>query len=421
MASTSANAQRAANRRPAVRSTTSPATPVVLGRDEYRVFLLRPKQSPLEITDLGTAVSWSDSAPILTGELQIQDPSPGKPTVSVLEGDRIQLQGRTTASGVWGEVWRMRVQGTSNAIKAGTRGWSLADDLQNLADSTDDFRFVRDRAHKKGWLASEIIRVVCRRYGIPVGALPKTTYRIKRKIAKNASPIDVITDVMKTERVHTGKRFVMRFRRGKLFITPLVRSTLMYEMGPTIIEGTYDTNKAEGFATKLTVRGTQTSAKGKDGKQHKLRKPKKIAVSVSRAKIVARFGVVHRTITLKGLDSTAEARQRGLAELDKRTRPSQKFTFTHPGILGVRRGQAMRLRIPERSVAQVVWITELRHSVAVGDYSMEVTVTFTDPFKLTKADRLARTRAAKAAAKGRKADANSKKKPPKSAKSKVRT
>ena len=407
----SKSSQRRRNRKPRRQVPLAPPKPVVLGRDDFLVYLLRPKQPARPLTSLVTSLSWSDSAPVLTGDLQVQDPSSGKPTVDILAGDQIQLQGRSLSAGVWNEVWRMRVQGTTTSLKAGTRAWTLADDLQNLADSVDDFRFARKKGHRRGWLASEVIRYVCRRYGIKVGALPRTTYRIKNLTKKAASPLDVITDAMKTERVHTGRRYVMRFRRGKLFITPLVREALVYEMGPTIIDATFTTAKDPRFATDLTVLGSSSTHKGKDGKKHKVAKPHKITVRVTSPKSSRRFGVVHRSITLKGIDSRAEARSRGLHEITKSLKPVRTFTFTHPGILGVRRGQAMRLAFPERGLAQVVWITELRHSVSGGDYSMEVTVMFDDPFKLTKADRVARDKAAKAAKHGRKSKATKKRRP----------
>lgn len=406
-------AQRAANRKPAKKPAqpSVPGPPIPLGRDEFRVFLLRPKKPNLEITDLGTAVSWSDDSPILSGDLAIQDPSLGKPTVAVSLGDEIMLQARSVATGAWAEVWRMRVKNTSTSIKAGSRAWTIADDLQNLADSTDDFRFVRGKGHKKGWTATQIIRAVCKRYGIKIGALPNTTYLIKSTVAKDASPLDVITDALRTDRVHTGRRYVMRFRRGKLFITPLVRSNLVYQMGPTIIEATYTLSKEAGFATMLTVRGSVHRVKGKDGKLHTIRKGAKLRVRVSRPSTTARFGVVHKKVTLKGADSVAEARKLGLAELDKRLRPKKEFTFTHPGIIGLRRGQAMRIRTAD--IAQVAWVTGIRHSVGAGDYTMEVTVTFSDPFTLTRAERLAAARAKAAAAKGRKSDKGAKKTKPK--------
>lgn len=413
----SATAQRKANRKPAKRLPgLVPATPIPLATDEFRTFLMKGAKKE-EITHLTTSVTWSDTAPILTGDLQVQDPDASEKTVKIALGDRVLLLGRARASGTWNEVWRMRIEGASVALKAGTRGWSLADDLQNLADSTDDFRFVRGKAHKRGFLASEIVRAVCRRYGIRIGALPRTTYRIKRHVAKDASPIDVITDVMRTERVHTGKRYVMRFRRGKLYITPLVRSALMYEMGPTIIEGTYAIAKATGYATSLTVHGTSSQAKSKDGKKHAVRKARKVTVHVTSPSAVRRSGVVHKTVSLKGIDSKSEARHKGLAEIVKRLKPGQTLTFTHPGILGVRRGQALRLRDRAHALLQVVWVTEVRHSVSPGEYSIEVTVTFDDPFKLSAADKAAIARAKKAAAKGRKAAGSNKKtvkpKPPK--------
>jgi hypothetical protein len=400
--------QRSANRAAAPAHPPVTPPPLPLAQDEFRLLLLRGRKNLGDITYLVTACSWQDTGAIMTGDVSLQDPDPGAGKLSVspqsiLLGDMVELQARAANSAAFVEMWRMRVQQASTATAAGTRSWSLADDLQNLSDSTDSFRFVRDKKqHKHGWTADQVIRFVCQRYGIRIGALPRMSYRMKRMVQNDSSPLDVITEALRTERVHTAHRFVMRFRRGKLFITPLRRSSLMYEMGPTIIEGTLGLTKTEDFATVLTVRGAAHTEKGTDGKKHKVKKGRKIAVRVTSKKSSARFGVVHKTVTLSGIDSSAEARHRGLAEITKRLKPNRQFTFTHPGVLGIRRGQALRIRSRDAALAHVVWVTDVRHSLAPGDYTMEVTVTFSDPFSLTRADKLAVKKAAAAAKKRRK-------------------
>jgi hypothetical protein len=402
MATPSAAARRIEARHPA-KPKYRPSTPKPLGTDEFRTFLLRPGKPAIEISDDTVSVSWSDSGQILTGDLTEQDPDKTQKKVSVMLGDQIMLQGRTTPASAWAEVWRMRVETSALTMLTGTRAWTLADNLQNLADSVDDFRFVRGKAHKQGFLASEVARAVCRKYGIPVGSITRTKYRIKRQIAKNASPLDVITEAYRTERTQTGNRYVIRFKRGKLYITPLVRSSLLYEVGSTIADGTWSLAKSDKYATVLTVHGTPSAHKGKDAKGHTKRRTKKITTRVTRRKFTRRYGTVHKSVTMKGVDSLAEARNRGLALLAKRMTPTRSLTFTHPGILGIRRGQAIRLRDPNKGTLTVCWVTEVRHSVSAGDYSMDVTVTFTDPFKATAADKKAAARFKRAQAKNRKA------------------
>jgi len=130
----------------------------------------------------------------------------------------------------------------------------------------------------------------------------------------------------------------------------------------------------------------------------------------------ARYGVVHQSITLKGIDSLAEARKRGLAKLAQVMKPARTLSFTHPGVIGIRRGQALRLRDWESGAWLVVWVQEVRHSVSAGDYSIEVTVQFTDPFKMTAADKRAEKRFKAAQAKNRKAAAAKRKSKPKPSK-----
>jgi hypothetical protein len=409
----STSARRAENRHPA-KPRYLPHRPGPLGDDEFRTFLLRPKPHSLgtktDISDETLSVSWQDSGAILTGELQEQDPDPTMRKRVVNLGDTVLLMGRAKGFGSWSEVWRMRVKSASLSLKPGTRAWELTDDLQNLADSKDSFKFSRKKPHQRGFLASEIAITVCKRYGIPIGKITRTKYRIKNQTMKDGSPMDVITDAYKTERTQTGRRYVIRFRRGRLWITPLFRSSLLYEMSETIADGSFNLTKREDYATVLTVNGTPTVHKGKDAKGHTKRKTKKVTARVTRQAFTARYGVIHQSVAMKGIDSLSEARKRGLASLSRRMTPKREMTFTHPGVLGIRRGQALRLRDPEKGSMMVCWIQEVRHNVSAGDYSMEVTVTFSDPFKPTQADKRAAARFKRAQAKGRKAAAARKKK-----------
>jgi hypothetical protein len=400
----SAATKRAESRHPA-KPTYVAQKPLPLAQDEFQTYLLKPGNKQVEISDETVSVSWVDSGPVLAGELQEQDPDPQMRKIGVNLGDTIMLMGRSRTEGSFTELWRMRVQSANLSLRAGTRAWNLTDDLQNLADSRDDFRFVRGKAHKQGFLASEVARVVCRKYGIQVGTITPTKYRIKRQIVKNGSPLDAITDAYKTERTQTGVRYVIRFKRGKLYITRLTHSALLYELGETIADGTYEITKRATYATVITLHGTGSKRKGKDAKGHTKRKTVKITSRVTRKAFTARYGIVHKSVTMKGIDSLAEAKKRGLADLAKRMKPNRTLTFTHPGVLGIRRGQGLRLRDPSKGTWMLCWVTEVRHAVSAGSYTMDVTVTFSDPFKLTAADKRAAKRFAKARAKGRKAAA----------------
>lgn len=365
--------------------------PLEFGRERFRFFRYRGNVVA-RIDSLVTAASWDDVDTILRGSITLT----GKWTEQhIAKGDVIRCEAQVVPGGRWAEVWTMRVGDLGRSIRGEAQA-SLADDLELLNLSQDDFRYVRDKAHPKGWLVHEVVADIAGRYGIPIGGLPKTKHRILNLTAKGTSPLAVIIDAFKRERTATGNRYFMRMRGGKLWITPLRRSSVLMEFGRTIVDGALQLTASEEFATVVTARAsasdTATSKKAK------------LEVRVTRPSLTAKMGTVHRILVIPDADSLAELRSKALRKLAENVLPKREFSFSHAGIPGVRRGQALRIRLSMPGLSQVVFVREVSHTVGPGAYEMAVTCTFTDPYVDDKAKRDADARADAAAGNGRAVD-----------------
>jgi hypothetical protein len=235
---------------------------------------------------------------------------------------------------------------------------------------------------------------VAEKYRLPVGHIPFMPFHEKNYVKKEYSPLQVIIDMLRKERQAHGKRFVMGFRKGRLWITPFTRNPALYELGPTLIDAVFqETERNEQpFATALTVRNQASddagSHKHKNRSKHKHRK---IAVKVQSPTGIKRYGYIHRIVYADGADSPAEAREMGHRYLSMLMKPQREITLTHPGMPFLRRGHALVVAVPQENFRTTVWIAELHHTLSPGAYDMDVSVVVDDPFKEKKPDHISET------------------------------
>lgn len=339
------------------------------GRERFRVWWIPVTGKMKGIEDYVERVTWDDVTAVLTGEIQLRDPATGA-GITIGIGDEIKLDCALTGSGNFTEIWRMRVPQPNRDFESATRTFQLTNALGWLARSTDSFSYVVNKKHKKGWLASEIVRDIAKRYGIKIGVIAQTKHRIKKLVATQASPLDVIAAAYKRERNYTGRRFVMSCDHGKLNIRSLVRSASLLQLGPDLIQASFQEQLREDFATAVTVRVPG----------------KKITVKVTSAAAVKRFGHVHRDVWAHGASSRAAAKAAAKRHLTLVGKPTKQLALSHPGIPTIRRGDALRVALPEPALKQVLFITEAHHEVTPGDYQMQLQIGFTDPYVAPKAD-----------------------------------
>jgi hypothetical protein len=362
-----------------------PAADLSFGEENFRVTAFRPERKSADerVVSLDayvTGLSWEDTGPILTGSMVLQK-GRGKRPLAINEGHRIRLEVAPELGGRYQVVWEMRITDSGITASSGTHEYQLADELAWLQKSRDDWQFRKSKNKKgdkktkrpNGWLAHQIAAEVCRRYGVKVGKLAKGTKRINNLTEHNASPLDIILKAYKLERQHSGRRFVVRMTAGKLEVVALRRSKSLLLLGETLIEASIQRSLRKAFATAAHVRATV-----KDGKKQK---HKKLEVDVVADRASKRYGYIHKTIRLDDpVHSKAEARKLAKRELAKTMRPNREVTIEHSGIATLRRGDAVKLRLPELGVVEIVYVKSVSHSVSAGSYNMSVTCRFSDPY-----------------------------------------
>lgn len=345
--------------------------------------------------------TWDDGAPnrgaVTIGSLTLRDPAYGlKPLVTVDEGDRVRCE--VNAGAGWKPLWTMRVSSPQLSVYQRQRTYQLANDLDLLDRSTDDFIFPAGKgtSHPNGWTFDEVIVEVCKQYGINHLVVAKGQYRRKKTWTwRGVPPTQVFQLAMNQERQHTGRRFTVRYdgTTNTLYVLPLQRSPHLLALGPSLIEAAFSSHLAQGqgnaginegyFASALTIRGLRDEpvGTGKDKKGHRKEKKHKIRATLESAQSIKRYGYVHRVVWSPDAKTDAELLQQGREYLAAVAKPIKELTLTHSGMPTIKRGDAIQLGLGDDALRkQIVWVTEVQFSLSPGDFEMTVTVTFDDPY-----------------------------------------
>jgi hypothetical protein len=364
------------------------APPLRFGDDEWRVMVFRGAGQPsLDLSDVVESVSWEDNGPMLTGTMALRLPAT-HPRLDVGDGHVVRLDHRHQGESRYREVWRMRLGGAPEqsiqvGIKDATYEFPLADDFGLLMASRTSFSVRKDKANPRGVLVHVAIKRLLEKEGIPHASIPTMRHRIK-KWSMTSKPIaEILLALVRQENTNEDRDYLVRWRRGRVEIVRKQRSEFLLAMSDTIIEATLTLARKEGFATELRVHSASQRASGRDSHGHPRHAKRKIATTVTRTALVRRYGRIRRTLKVDA-DSVAEARRKGKRALARLMRPKREVTFTHAGIVSLRRHHALRLRFPDQNINQIVYVRSVSHRVSPGEYSMEVAVRFTDPFAQTK-------------------------------------
>lgn len=351
---------------------------VKLDEQKFRVVLLHGTQGHISLDNVVETLSWVDDDVLLSGSMQLRNPRPSEPRLPFTLGTLIRCDVKW--AGKFVELWQMRVDKPVDSLEDGSISVDLVDRLAYLQRSHDSFNYKRNKHHKpKGWYCHEIVRDVAKRYGIPIGQLAEGTKRI-RSLVTDGSPLDVIKKAYGLEREWSGRRYTIRFMKGKMYIQPLRRNPVVYIFGQQIISGTVERHMDPFFASVLEVEG---SSKKKGRKRHKIKHTE------IRPDLVKRFGYIKRKRSLEGLDSHAEAKTRAKRIMAKHSYPKRTINISHPGISVLRRGDCERISIPDEGFVgkkSFVFCKSVSHSVSNGVYTMDVDFTVEDPFINARAE-----------------------------------
>lgn len=352
---------------------------VDLFKQTFRV-TARAAGRTLDLSPLVAQLTWQDQSadllsltnimPELTGSIQLYKPtlSQYKKLIGPLLAATVDAGTHSSRFGALGvqvicsvgygktftPLWAMRsttsTGGDAEAINLEDGTWTLnlADDLFQLGLSLDDFKFTKGKKiHRQGWHCHQIAAAVCKQYGVPIKQLARGTTWISLppNSTQGVPPTDVISAAYKAETDRTGRVFVMRwaapskkFPGGALEVVPMRRNPNLLRFREQLTNAALTRNLNPDFATVIT--GTASVA-DKHGKH------RNITYTYHSDAAVKRFGWVHKKIPFGAVSSRLELQILVKRALAWRLTPLRAAELTHPGVSTIRRGDAIRIDLPE--------------------------------------------------------------------------
>jgi hypothetical protein len=358
-------------------------------------FLAKSPAGTFDISRYVESVSWQDKSAdeqltrintqaAMLGSLAMRKPAPhqykqllpGFFSALVKGGDArygalgVMIVAQIGYGSQWRSLWAMRVVPGDNStvaeqVELSDGAWTLtlADDLWLIGQSVADFKFVKGKkVRKQGWRCHEITHEVCQRFRIPVATLTQGTAWIELPLHQTrlTSPLAVIVAAYKAESKRTGKVFVIRWAApsgkhptGALEVIPMKRNPNLYQFRKQLISATLTRSQSTGFATVIEARGyvkkakqtKQSPATEHDVADH--HHPEKVEYVAKNSQAIKRFGWVQKVVDFGSVHSRGELEILAKRSLAVRLVPIRTASLTHPGIATIRRGDAIRINIPE--------------------------------------------------------------------------
>lgn len=353
--------------------------PITPGDFAFELALLRPLHKPMGLDRMCESFEWEESSAEMTGNLQLRRARAGDAASLPIErGHRVRC--RVRWAGSWYELWTMRCSSPEVSPEEDIVSVNLTDDMDLIKRTKRDWSFRQTKTRKFGYFPEEIVRIVCARAGIRVGAIAKGRYRVPSLTLKNATPLDVFKRAYAYEREKTGRSFIIRIRDGKLEIVPLRRNPSVYVLAKQIQTALVTQETASATpATVLTGRGRIGS--GKDAR--------KVAYTDYDRGVVRRYGYVHRDRNFGRVQSVGDLRGKTQRALAKQLKVDRTATIQYEGIPFIRRGDgAMLMLAAEGFVGResFVYATTATHNVQGSTYISTWDFTTDDPFVTLKAE-----------------------------------
>lgn len=352
----------------------------------FRVTLIRPGgkkgERHLTLDPFVEQIEWTDDGPILSGYLSLHRAEVGKP-LPIRDRDRVRLFVRWNRR--WFRLWELVVDGDPvPTLETATESVSLVDDLDALKRNERHWEFKKTRRHPRGWTADQIAREVCRREGVRPGRLAKGTVRIK-KLKRTCSGLEIIKAAYARERKKTDRKFVIRFRGGRLDVLPLQRNRVLYEIRGLLRGATLSARrKSNRPVTMIEAKGTLRG--------------RKVEVRVFRRRAIARFGLSSEERSYGRVDSKADLKEQAMRDLADELRVTRTADLEIPGVPFIERGDTVRWVTNEPGWSgpakgtlnrQFAYVTAITHSATAGDFTSSVSLSQVDPY-LADARRRAR-------------------------------
>ena len=320
--------------------------------DEYKLYKAA-QSTAIDITKIVGGLTWKDNVDTLGMELSFDRifTAGVEIDVDIVVGDKLFLMNNNS------EVWRGIVTDEGFSGKFG-RSFTCYDYAFYLNKNEIVIQF-------NGVRADTAIKQLCSKVGVPIGSITAITTSIK-KIYKDATPSDIIKDILDQAQKELGTKYRMEMRAGKLYIENYVNLIVKATYQPAFNLASYDSLKSAQISGSRSIADMKNSIKIVSTEEDS----SAVLAEASDSTSINKYGLLQAIESIDKADS-AKARNQANNLLAELNRIMENFTLEMMGSDLVRAGRVMYIEEADVNLAGYYLVKECQHQYFNGSHVMQ--------------------------------------------------
>jgi hypothetical protein len=211
--------------------------------------------------------------------------------------------------------------------------------------------------------ASDIIISLFKKYGVNIGKIESTGYKIKKMVFQNQAMSEVIQELLDETWRQTGKRYFLYSKQGKVYLTTRAKAMKYTIKIDDIISGSREVS-IEELKTRVMV--TKGSLEGEKGQ------PKYKTYTAYDKNAESKYGIMQHTESIDDKATLSQMKKKAQSLLKQLNRPKETIKVDFIGDVNCITGNVIEIHDEVTDVIGKYYITSDTHTFSEGTYKMSL-------------------------------------------------
>lgn len=232
------------------------------------------------------------------------------------------------------------------------------DSMLYLLNNSDSYVFTNKKA-------SEIAKIICSDFGVPIGAIADTGYVIPSLICDNKSLYDIIMQALEITRKQTGENHYLFSSKGLIYLVKRVEQVRKWviEDGVNLVDYNYESSIEDTYTKIKLVAGE---------------KEKTIIATAENGELQKRFGILQYYEKVTDNLSQAQLQERANQLKNEKGKIKRTFSISALGLPDVISGAAIYVVEKRLKIKRGYFVEEDSHSFKGKEHTMSLKLSETD-------------------------------------------
>lgn len=230
----------------------------------------------------------------------------------------------------------------------------------------------------KNETADQVIKKLCKKYGISIGTIHPTGYKIKKKLFENQSLSEIFRELLKLTSRKTKKHYKLFAKKGKVYLIAREKTTSNTIKVNDVISASRE-GSLEDIATQIkVVRGSldkekQKTTKSKEGSNKTKNKSKPYTThTVKDKERIGYYGLIQKIEKADDDASVKEIKELAEKTLDKSKYVDMTWNMSFFGYAGCTTGHKITVHDDLSMVDGTYYISKDSHKFSNGEHTMDL-------------------------------------------------